>query len=56
MGIYVWWDVYDKTEQPWEAPSIEEAREEVLRHQSRGAKNAGFWDTSNPWPFDHASE
>lgn len=54
--IFVWSDVHDKSEQPWEAPSREEAWEEVRRLQRLGHKNAGYWDTSRPWPFDERED
>lgn len=56
MGIFVWYDIFDKTEQPWEAPSREEAFAEVNRLRALGAKNPGFWDTSEPWPFSEPDE
>jgi hypothetical protein len=54
--IFVWSNVYDKTEQPWEAPSWEAARAEVCALQKAGHRFAGVWDIREPWPFGDEPE
>jgi hypothetical protein len=52
MSVFVWTDTRDKQEQPWEAPSRDEAFSAVRELQQDGCPYAGFWDTDEgPWPF-----
>jgi hypothetical protein len=53
-AYYVFEDVTDPTCQPWEAPSYEEAREEVVRLQKAGCPNARIAGGHIGWDVLHA--